>query len=82
MCIRDSQVPMSSIRIWVMPGEAATSGGQTFFSVHKSELVTLLNENFLPYTDKVTEETLQITELANSGTADKMCIRDRPISAA
>ncbi len=65
-----NQVPMSSIRIWVMPGEAATSGGQTFFSVHKSELVTLLNENFLPYTDKVTEETLQITELANSGTAD------------
>lgn len=61
---------MSGIHIWVMPGESASSGGQTFFTVHKSELVTLLNEHFLPYTAKVTEEKLQLTELANTKTAD------------
>ncbi len=37
-------------------GESASSGGQTFFTAHKGELVALLNEHFLPYTDKVTEE--------------------------
>ena len=51
-----NQVPMSGVHIWVMPGESASSGGQTFFTAHKGELVALLNEHFLPYTDKVTEE--------------------------
>lgn len=65
-----NQVPMGGIHIWVMPGEAASSGGQTFFTAHKGELAALLNEHFLPYTDKVTEEKLQLIELANTKTAD------------
>lgn len=65
------KIPPSSMTAYVMPGQSASSGSDTVFSVHRDALLALLNEAFTPYGDKLTEGDLKLTELANSGGANQ-----------
>lgn len=63
-------VPLSSMTMYRMPGEAATLSGSTLYSVHKEELLKLLRESFDPYGEQIygkqiQESELDVTEIAN-----------------
>lgn len=68
-------IPLSSMTMYRMPGEAATLSGATMFSVHKDDLLTLLRESFDPYGEEIygkpiEEGDLNITEIANDETSN------------
>lgn len=68
------QVPLSSMTMYRMPGEVATLSGATMYSVHKKDLLKLLQQSFDPYGQEIGEpikETdLNITEIANDETSN------------
>ncbi len=64
------KVKPEQITAYVIPGEAAATGGATYFSVHKADLLTLLNEAFHPYGDALTEDDLGLTEIATKSSSD------------
>lgn len=64
------EVPLTSITAWILPGEAVKSNGQWFYGTHKAELVSLLNESFLPYAAAVTMDSLGVNELGNTKASD------------
>lgn len=68
-------VPLSSMTMYRMPGEAATLSGSTYYSVHKDELLKLLQQSFDPYGEeiygqKIDAANLTLTEIANDETGD------------
>ena len=65
-----ADVPLEKITVWVLPGQAAKSGGTNYFSPHRQELAALLNENFNPYGREIGEGDLRLTELANTKAGD------------
>lgn len=65
-----SNVPLSAVTAWTLPGGAAKSGKDTYYAVHKQELIPLLNESFNPYGNTVKEENLLIAELSSSAKSD------------
>ena len=54
----------------MLPGGAAKSGGVTYFSPNKAELLTLLNENFNPYGREILEGDLQLATLSGAKKSD------------
>ncbi|MBR2406712.1 MAG: LCP family protein [Clostridia bacterium] len=54
----------------VIPGEAASSNANSYYSVHRAELAAVLNADFHPYDNAVTEGDLQVTELASGKEAN------------
>lgn len=69
------KVPLSSMTMYRMPGEAATLSGATMFSVHKQDLLKLLQEAFDPYGQQIygkqiSDTDLNITEIANTETSN------------
>lgn len=58
-----AKVPLENIQFYVMPGEAAKKGNDTYYSIHKADLAALLQEHFNPYGATITEANLQVTEL-------------------
>ena len=65
-------VPLSSMTMYRMPGEAATLSGATMFSVYKQDLLKLLRQSFDPYGKEIygkqIEETdLGVTEIITGG---------------
>ena len=44
-----AKVPLENIQFYVMPGEAAKKGNDTYYSIHKADLAALLQEHFNPY---------------------------------
>lgn len=58
-----SGIQPAQITTRLLPGEVS----DTYFSVHRSELVTMLNEAFNPYDNPITEADLQVNELAKGG---------------
>ena len=65
-----AKVPLENIQFYVMPGEAAKKGNDTYYSIHKADLAALLQEHFNPYGATITEANLQVTELKNSKKTD------------
>lgn len=65
-----SVVPFEDMTAYVIPGESATSEGIAYYSVHRQELLALLNAQFNPYGDALTEADLGLTELASGAAAD------------
>lgn len=58
---------LSDVQIFSVPGQGCYYNGYSFYSVHKSELVTMINDHFLPYDeDGVKSSDLGITELHSS----------------
>ncbi len=57
--------------VCILPGEDTFDGeGDSVFSAHKGELLTLINQSFNPYGTPVTQADLLIPELANSKAAE------------
>lgn len=59
-------VPLEKVTFFVLPGESAKSGKDTYYSVHKADLASLLQESFNPYGAALSEGNLQVTELNNT----------------
>ena len=61
-----AQVDGEQIHVYVLPGQVASLEGSTYYSVHKSSLVTLLNGAFNPHDAPIAEENLRMREIANT----------------
>lgn len=72
-----SKVKFDDMITYVIPGEQSKSDGTVYYSVHRQELLALLNAQFAPYGDKLAEGDLAITELAVTGQAD---LHEAPLS--
>lgn len=49
---------MDKIRFFSLPGEAAYSGGVSYYSVYLPETLELINQSFNPYTTEITEHNM------------------------
>ncbi|MDL2216022.1 LCP family protein [Ruminococcaceae bacterium OttesenSCG-928-N02] len=67
-----------NIFIYKVPGEAATYGSYSVFSVHKDTLAQQLNNGFRPFTDDVPADALGVYELAH--TVDYISPEGQPLS--
>lgn len=63
-------VPFEEMAAYVLPGETASDDGETYYSVHRDEVLALLNEAFNPHGDPITEGDLNLTELASGKESD------------
>lgn len=54
----------------VLPGVATTYEGEAYYSVLRAELIKVLNADFHPYDNKVTEADLQIAAIATEGESE------------
>lgn len=70
LVMQASQVSFEDMTAYVIPGESATSEGVTYYSVHRQELLALLNAQFNPHSDPLTEGDLGVSELASGKTAE------------
>ena len=52
----------------IIPGEITAFNANSYYSVHRASLAKVLNADFHPYDNEVTEADLQVTELATGGT--------------
>ena len=63
------QVSMDNIKIMAIPGQSGSykipgsSVKRSYYSIHKSDYVAILNEHFYPYGGGVTTSDLKVTEL-------------------
>jgi hypothetical protein len=64
------EVPFEQMSAFVLPGEETSADGTAYYSVHRGDLLALLNEKFNPYGDKLTEGDLNVTELAAGKKSD------------
>ena len=62
-----SAIKPAQITAQVLPGQATTHESTAYYSVHRAELIEVLNADFHLYDNKVTEADLQIQELATDG---------------
>ena len=63
-------VKLNQVTMMVVPGEETTYNGETYYSVYRKQLVDVLNAYFNPYTTKVTEKDVRVTELVTGDKAD------------
>ncbi len=62
---------VGGITVCILPGEDTTDNeGDSVYSAHKSELVSLLNQSFHPVGDPIAEADVRIPEISNSQAAD------------
>lgn len=60
-----SDVTPDKMTAQLLPGEVTAFNSNSYYSVHRAELVEVLNTDFHPYDNEVTEADLQVTELAS-----------------
>lgn len=65
-----NKIDRSKITVSILPGEVATLDGGNFYSVHKDELCTFINDYLNPYGTPLTTEYLKMTEISNTEKAD------------
>ncbi len=68
-------VPFDEMVAYVLPGETASDDGETYYSVHRDDVLTLLNGEFNPHGDPITEGDLNLTELASGKESDLTATR-------
>lgn len=68
----------SSMTAYILPGRTGKAGGKTYYSVHKSTLLNLINDAFNPYGDPITEDKL--TELTELGSGKPLDMRRQLLS--
>ena len=61
-----AKIDGNNIHVYVLPGQVASLEGNSYYSVHKSSLVTLLNGAFNPHDAPIAEENLRMREIANT----------------
>jgi len=66
-----SNTGVNGMTVSILPGEDTFDAeGDSVFSAHKSELLSVLNQSFNPYGTPITQADLTIPELANSKAAE------------
>lgn len=65
-----SAIKPGKITAQIVPGEATKHESVEYFSIHRAELIKVLNTDFHLYDNKVTEADIQIAELAKDGESD------------
>ncbi len=60
-----AKITPDKITAQILPGEVTAFNSNSYYSVHRAELVTVLNSDFHPYDNEVTEADLQVVELAS-----------------
>lgn len=58
------KVTLENMTAQLLPGEVSSFNSDSYYSVHRAELITALNNYFNPYDEPITEADVQITELA------------------
>ena len=64
------KLPKENFTFYMMPGEAAKSGGVSYYTGHKSEVAALLQQAFNPYGDPLTEANLTMEEITKTKNGD------------
>ncbi len=64
------QISADKVTAMIIPGEAAKLEGVSYYSVHRQQLIEVLNTYFNPYGEEITEAHVQVTEIAAGGNAD------------
>ncbi len=64
------KVTLDNMTAQLLPGEVTSFNSDSYYSVHRAQLLTVLNTYFNPYDEAITEADVQITELATGGTSN------------
>ena len=64
------QISADKVTAMIIPGEAAKLEGVSYYSVHRQQLIEVLNTYFNPYGEEITEAHVQVNEIAAGGNAD------------
>ena len=56
-------IDMTNMNVSMLPGQGTSYNGYSVYTLHKQETADLLNNNFRPYSEKVSAESLNIIEL-------------------
>ncbi len=64
------KISAENITAMIIPGQAAKLEGVSYYSVHRQQLIEVLNTYFNPYGEEITEAFVQVTEIAAGGTSD------------
>ncbi|MBP3435995.1 MAG: LCP family protein, partial [Clostridia bacterium] len=65
-----SAIGPAKITAQILPGEATTHESTAYYSVHRAELIKVLNTDFHLYDNKATEADIQIAELVSDGASE------------
>ncbi len=64
------KISAENVTAMVIPGQVAKSEGVSYYSVHRQQLIDVLNTYFNPYGEEITEAFVQVTEIVAGGTSD------------
>lgn len=65
------KVPLNQITCSILPGESATSGSATVYSVNRTQTIELLNAQMNPYSLTLDDNTVKVPQLlVKQGTSD------------
>lgn len=64
------KIPAENITAMIIPGAVAKLEGVSYYSVHRQQLIEVLNTYFNPYGEEITEAFVQVNEIAAGGTSD------------
>lgn len=64
------EISAEKVTAMVLPGQAATLEGTSYYSVNRQQLIEVLNTYFNPYGDEITEAHVQVNEISGGGNAD------------
>lgn len=65
-----AKVKPENMTAQLLPGKATAFNSTSYYSVNRAELAKILNADFHPYDNEVTESDLQVTELTTGGETD------------
>ncbi|MBR5540073.1 MAG: LCP family protein [Clostridia bacterium] len=63
-------ISADNVTAMILPGQAATLEGVSYYSVHRQQLIEVLNTYFNPYGEEITEAHVQIAEISSGGNSD------------
>lgn len=59
-----SKIPAQNMTAQLLPGEVTAFNSNSYYSIHREDLLTQLNTYFNPHGETITDADLQVTELA------------------
>ncbi len=65
-----ASIPTEDITVYTLPGEATVQNKVTYFTVHMDEMLTLLNDRFNPYGEKITASDIVAKQIDDDEQAD------------
>lgn len=62
-----AKIKPENMTVQMIPGEVAAHNSDSYYTIHRTELVAQLNQYFNPYGETINESDVLITELATGG---------------